>query len=333
MLVTIGIPTYERFLFLKEAVASALGQTYKEIEVLISDDGTNGDIERWSRSMEVQDSRIRYQRTRGNSGLAGNWNCVANAARGEFLAIIGDDDRLMPEFVARMVEALQSQDRLAFSNHYVINAKGERLAEETARFARLYMRDKLSPGDVDAEVCAWQNAIPMSSTLFRTADIKRLGFKEDLNTPEIELLTRLAYEGGGFKFVSEYLVEYRLHGNSATAGGLRTDRLARYLLSTRVSTHAETYKQALLSHLVPRAVTQALCDGDVANARLFQRTAYYRTADLPAVRKAVHAILLAIPLLGGPLCKSGLRLRDLLVSLVRSARAIVSAGPKIRVLS
>ena len=42
-LVTIAIPTVERLPYLKEAVASALKQTYERIEVLIGDDGSSQD--------------------------------------------------------------------------------------------------------------------------------------------------------------------------------------------------------------------------------------------------------------------------------------------------
>jgi glycosyltransferase involved in cell wall biosynthesis len=102
-LVTIAIPTYDRLEYLKEAVASARAQTYCDIEVLIGDDGTSKAIKAWAESVTSIDSRVRYQRNERKLGLAGNWNTLADAARGEFIVIIGDDDRLLPNFVEKLV--------------------------------------------------------------------------------------------------------------------------------------------------------------------------------------------------------------------------------------
>src|SRR5437870_5191686 len=98
-LVTIAIPTYERLSYLVEAVGSALAQSYEKIEVLVGDDGSNPAIREWCEEQTKSDSRFRYQKNNRNLGLAGNWNALADAARGEYINIIGDDDRLLPNFL------------------------------------------------------------------------------------------------------------------------------------------------------------------------------------------------------------------------------------------
>ena len=107
VLVTIAIPTFNRLDYLKEAVASALAQTYERIEVLIGDDGTTEAIREWCQSLASREARVRYQRNEKNLGLAGNWNALVDAARGRFLVIIGDDDRLLPDFVEKLVSIIQ----------------------------------------------------------------------------------------------------------------------------------------------------------------------------------------------------------------------------------
>ena len=123
-LVTICIPTFDRLHYLKESVASALAQTYDDIEVIIGDDGTSHPIQQWGEKTADQDNRVRYQRNSHNLGLAGNWNALADAAQGEFIVIIGDDDRLLPDFVRRMVDVILPDFQVAFSNHYLINDSG-----------------------------------------------------------------------------------------------------------------------------------------------------------------------------------------------------------------
>ena len=275
-LVTIAIPTYDRLHYLKEAVASALGQTYRNIEVLISDDGPEESIRRWSEAAVANEPQIRYRRNARTLGLAGNWNALADAARGEFIVIIGDDDRLLPAFVSNLITALQSNCQVAFANHYLIDEQGHRLEAETARHTRFYRRDRLPAGKLSApSAVVWQNSVPMSAALMRTSDVRRLRFKEDLNTPEIEFFIRLAQEGGSFVFSPEYLSEYRVHGKSETSAGLWSEKLAKYLLPISVPHEVEPYKREFMSPLLTNAVGRCLQQGDYRSAHAFIRSEYY----------------------------------------------------------
>jgi len=280
LLVTIAIPTYSRLNYLKESVESALAQTYPNIEVLIGQDpgkdGLDESIRAWSQTLVSQNVKVRYQCNSRNLGLAGNWNALADAAQGEYLVIIGDDDRLLPNFVETLFSAVQPKGQVAFSNHYIINSQGDRLETESYQYTKQYRRDRLPPGEVShPEIWVWQNSIPMSASLIRSKDVQRLRFKNDLNTPEIELFIRLAQEGARFFFVPEYLSEYRVHEQAATATGLSNERLVTYLLPTPVSPEGEFYKRELLSQLMVNTVSRCLLQGQWRQAREFLRSEYY----------------------------------------------------------
>ncbi len=71
--VTIGIPTYNQAAFIKEAVQSALNQTYTELEVIVADDGsTDGTRERLSAFFS--DSRFKYFCNSRNLGRTQNYS-------------------------------------------------------------------------------------------------------------------------------------------------------------------------------------------------------------------------------------------------------------------
>lgn len=284
-LVTIAIPTYRRFDFLKEAVKSAFNQTYPEIEILVGQDPTPQGLDKsilsWCQSLAEQSPRFRYQCNPRNFGLAGNWNTLADAAYGEYIVIIGDDDRLLPDFVQKLVTQLQPQTQVAFSNHYIINSQGERLESEHMKITSHYRRDRLSAGHViNCEAWAWQNSIPMSAALIRTQDVQRLQFKTDLNTPEIEFFIRLAQEGGQFFFLPDYLAEYRVHEQTATASGLKVDKLIAYLLPIKVSAEIEPYKQALLFQMMITSVSRCLMQGEINQARELISSEYYPSSQM-----------------------------------------------------
>jgi glycosyltransferase involved in cell wall biosynthesis len=274
-LISICIPTYNRLHYLQEAVASAQAQTHSNVEIVIANDGDNGELHAWCTDLAGRDSRVRYQKNERRLGLAGNWNAVARLARGTFLVIIGDDDRLLPEFVAKLLR-FGREGTVLFSNHHVIDETGGRLDGEGARYAENYGRSVLSEGELSSPVEAvWRNSVPMSASLIRTVDVQRLGFKEDVNTPEIELFARLVQEGGRFFFTPEYLAEYRAHTGSATSSGLSVGVLARHLEQIAVPGDVETVKRAFLEGLLVTSVGQHLEKGDAAGARGFAKNRYY----------------------------------------------------------
>lgn len=275
-LVSIAIPTLERLNYLKEAVASARAQTHRRIEILIGDDGRDESLREWCLSQADTDARIRYLRNERRLGLAGNWNTLADAARGEYLVIIGDDDRLLPEFVSTLMRAATPQASVVFANHYLIDESGRRLEAESVECTRAYGRDALAEGYVsDAAAAVWRNSVPICASLIRTEDARRLRFKEDLNTPEIEFFIRLANEGSGFTFIPEYLSEYRTHPKSATAAGLLSERLAPYLIPLPAPSGAEKYKRRFMAPLLADAVSRCLQQGKRELARSFLKSEYY----------------------------------------------------------
>lgn len=300
-LITITIPTYKRLNYLKEAVTSALDQTYDNIEVLIGQDptpqGLDESIQIWSQDLAAQNPKVRYQFNPQNLGLAGNWNALAAGALGEYLVMIGDDDRLLPDFVENLVKVVQAETQVAFSNHYVIDSQGNRLGAESTQLTKRYHRDRLPAGPVsNPEIWAWQNAIPMSAALVRTCEIQRLRFKADLNTPEIELFIRLAQAGGEFVFVPEYLAEYRVHEQAATASGLKVDKLVAYLLPMKVSPEVEPYKQTLLSQMIITGVSRCLMQGEIDQAKAFISSHYYPSSQITKnSRCALQKLCTALP--------------------------------------
>ena len=106
-LVTIAIPAYKGR-YLKEAIYSALNQTYRNIEVIVVDDVSPENI--CATVDSVKDSRLRYYRNLTNLGStdpAGNWNQCLTYAKGNFFVLLCDDDVLHEDFVSTMLSLAQ----------------------------------------------------------------------------------------------------------------------------------------------------------------------------------------------------------------------------------
>src|SRR5579872_3680680 len=117
--VTIGIPTYNRLHYLKQAVVSALAQTYPNIEILISQNpyrecGTREEIAKYCQGLAARHSRVRYHLQPHNLGQTPNFNWLADNASGDYVFLIGDDDRLLPNAIEILVSAFEPGTSVIF---------------------------------------------------------------------------------------------------------------------------------------------------------------------------------------------------------------------------
>src|SRR4029450_1113854 len=89
--VSVVIPCYRQAHFLTEAIASALRQSYSNLEIIVVDDGSPDNTEEVVRRFPG----VRYIRQR-NQGLAAARNAGVRASTGDFVIFLDADDRLVP---------------------------------------------------------------------------------------------------------------------------------------------------------------------------------------------------------------------------------------------
>lgn len=110
-LVSVVIPTYNRAALVCEAVDSVLQQTYRNIEIIVIDDGSTDDT---AASIQRYGDRVRYSR-RPNAGVNAARNLGIKQARGEFLALLDSDDLWAPYKIELQVRLLQAFTDVAFT--------------------------------------------------------------------------------------------------------------------------------------------------------------------------------------------------------------------------
>jgi glycosyltransferase involved in cell wall biosynthesis len=116
-LVSVIIPTYNRAALLCEAVESVLQQTYRNIEIIVIDDGSTDDT---TAVMQKYADRVRYTR-RPNAGVNAARNLGLKQARGEFVALLDSDDLWATykiELQVRLMKAFPDVG-FTFSNFYI----------------------------------------------------------------------------------------------------------------------------------------------------------------------------------------------------------------------
>jgi glycosyltransferase involved in cell wall biosynthesis len=105
MMVSVIIRTFNRAHSIRQAISSALQQTYSDFEILVVDDGSTDDTAQTIQSFA--DSRIRLLRHHTNLGVGAACNTGIRAANGEYIAWLDSDDLWCPEKLQRQVDFLR----------------------------------------------------------------------------------------------------------------------------------------------------------------------------------------------------------------------------------
>lgn len=112
-LVSICIPTYNGAQFIKEAMNSALEQTYDNLEIVVSDDASKDDtlkiIETYRPKANIPILIVHHE----PKGIGANWNnCIRNA-KGTYIKFLFQDDVLLPQCITEMVQIIESDKNTA----------------------------------------------------------------------------------------------------------------------------------------------------------------------------------------------------------------------------
>ncbi len=117
-LASIIIPTFNRALLLDEALASAAGQTYRPLEIVVVDDGSTDETpdlvpHRQDRFKDGAGLVIRYFR-QANSGVGAARNRGLIESRGEYIQFLDSDDLLHPQKLSVQIECLRRHPQCGY---------------------------------------------------------------------------------------------------------------------------------------------------------------------------------------------------------------------------
>lgn len=121
-LVSIIVPVYKVEDYLNQCVKSIVDQTYRNLEIILIDDGSPDNcgylIEEWAK----KDNRIIALHQK-NGGLSAARNTGLNSCHGEWLAFVDSDDYIAKNYIEKMLQtAMRDQTNLVISHYYEVDA-------------------------------------------------------------------------------------------------------------------------------------------------------------------------------------------------------------------
>ena len=135
-LVTVGIKCFNLERYVGEAIRSAFAQTYRPLEIVISDDGSTDStwrvVEESVRRFARDDISVVLNRNSVNLGNCGNWEKVCSLAKGEWIFKFDGDDVSEPSRVQRVMSRVTAGDMSASSACMQISLDGLRVGSRSA---------------------------------------------------------------------------------------------------------------------------------------------------------------------------------------------------------
>lgn len=220
-LVSVILTVYRRLTYFGEALRSVEGQTFDDYEIVVADDsGTDAAREA---SLASNNPRVRYSPNTPSVGVALSIRTALARARGKYIAILNDDDVWEPDFLARLVPALEADSSrvVAFCDHAIMSADGRVDADASDRNTERFGRSRLSEGDIPDP--KWfvlrHNGVPLAmGSLFRKAALPADRLVRDVaGAYDFWISSILAASGGAFYYVPARLTRYRVHREMETA--------------------------------------------------------------------------------------------------------------------
>lgn len=212
-LVSIIIPAYNVEKYIRQSIFSVLQQTYKEIEIIIVDDGSTDSTGSIIAEYSAKDTRITIL-TQKNRGLAAARNTGLRHAKGEYLCILDSDDIMLPEKIAKQLEFLEQHPEfdITYSDLYhFIDGTSD-----------VYHHTMGALGDNQYQTLLLGNVINPNAVFFRRSVFEKCGgFDETLRSAEDwEYWLNVAYHKIKFGYQPIPLTLYRMRNNSLSANSV-----------------------------------------------------------------------------------------------------------------
>ncbi len=264
-LISVIIPTYNHERYVQETIRSIINQTYKNLELIIIDDGSSDNtwekINELKKECEKRFVRIVFTK-QTNQGTSVTLKKLIAEADGAYILSIASDDRLYPDIVAIEHNFLVNHPEyvLVIGNNDIINEHSERVGWDTHRnsvgldstnckYKTFY--DWLSQCRQDVDFFSNNfgaynsfkkgNYMP-NGWMIRSSVIKGIDLSKKTPLEDLYLHLWLSKKGK-YHYIDQILCSYRWHGNNTILNKKVARQVTRKTLRYELCRHGSLYER------------------------------------------------------------------------------------------
>jgi glycosyltransferase involved in cell wall biosynthesis len=215
--VSVIVPIYNQFSFIRETVESVLAQDHQNIELVLSDDGSTDGTSEVLREYAAQEpERVKIVASDKNTGIAGAFNRALDAHTGDNIAWLGGDDVMLPGKLTRQVAALKMHPEAIGCCHdaEVFDSDSGR---SYGRFTEVYNgRRGVRDGGVELLLDPGYMMLP-STMMVRSSAVGDLRFDQRIRVSNDWLFDIELFQRGLIIGMDDVLARYRRHQSNVTS--------------------------------------------------------------------------------------------------------------------
>jgi alpha-1,3-rhamnosyltransferase len=219
-LVSILLPSYNHEKFIEEAILSIMNQTYKNIELIVIDDGSSDNspeiIEKLQKEYDF------FYEKQSNQGLIKTLEKLLLKANGEYISLFSSDDVYTDTKIEKLIEYLLKNKEydLVYSKIKIIDQNSNCIKEVSENYKKGFIFNDLLCGNF------FINGL---GVLIKT-DIYIKYKRKDSYIDDLQLWLQVAKDHN-IGFVDEYLTYYRIHNNHLSSNLFKMQRSEFEILS------------------------------------------------------------------------------------------------------
>lgn len=200
-LISIIITSYNYGNYIKKAIKSCLAQNYKNLEIIVVDDGSTDDT---LNILDTYNSRIKVYENK-NQGLEKTANFGIKKSNGEYWVRLDADDYLENNYITEMVKEIKPTFSFYYSNYCIVDNKNVIL--EKFRLPKFNIEEILNRGDFLATGTLVDKKSSLEIGLYNSK-VYNCGLEN------YEFIIKLILNKNRGKHNSKYLWNYRQHNKS-----------------------------------------------------------------------------------------------------------------------
>lgn len=248
ILVSVVIPCYNHEKYVQECIKSIIAQDYKNIELIIIDDGSkDGSVKKIIELVPICEKRFtRFEfRSRPNKGLCATLNEAIQWCSGDFFSTIASDDMMLANKTSRQIAHFIKNPSCdaVFGGVVFINEKGNITGRKNSVTKTVGFK----------ELILVQHTLFAPTQMLRLSKLRAAGkYPVGFYIEDLYMWLKLSSLGSRIDDIGEALVAYRMHDSNAS-GNLEKMNAARNDLIDMYKKHP-LYKQAKATSLLSSAM-------------------------------------------------------------------------------
>jgi glycosyltransferase involved in cell wall biosynthesis len=205
--VSVLIPAYNAAETIGEALDSIIEQTFKDLQIVVVDDGSTDETAQTVAERAAVDPRVELE-TITHTGLIGALNSGLEHCRGQYVARFDADDRAMVDRIEKQVAFLDANPDIAAVGCQIRCFPPDQVAEGF-RVYETWINSLITPEDISRDIYIESPLVHPTVTIRRETLLEAGGYEEHGWPEDYDLWLRLHTGGSRFSKIPEILHEWR----------------------------------------------------------------------------------------------------------------------------